>query len=155
MHIHVYERMVLGVTIAILLFAGGAIAGSVFGSHLHLPGPAGKVDPRTIRQTQPFDSPGLREMGPGSYEAVMLAQTWAFVPAEIRVPAGATVTFRVASADVTHGFLIEHTNVNLTLIPGYVAEATATFRDPGTYLILCHEYCGVGHHNMFARVVVQ
>jgi cytochrome c oxidase subunit II len=155
MHIHVYERIVLGLTVAILLFALGALGGSVFGSHIHLPGPVGQVDPRTLRQTPPFDSPGVREVRPGQYEAVMIAQTWAFVPAELRVPTGATVTFRVASADVTHGFIIEKTDANLTLIPGHVAETTATFREPGTYLILCHEYCGIGHQTMYGRVVVQ
>lgn len=155
MHVHVYERIVLGLTGVLLVVALGAIASSVTISHVHLPGPVGRVDPRTLRTTPPFDQPGVREIGPGRYEAVMLVQAWSYTPSEVRVPAGSTVTFRVASADVTHGFMIERTNVNLTVIPGYVAEATATFREPGTYLLICHEYCGAGHQAMFGRVVVQ
>jgi cytochrome c oxidase subunit II len=154
-HIHRYEQIVLGLTVALLVFAMAALAGTVFGQHIHLPAPAGRVDPRVLRETPPFNAPGLRQVGPGQYEAVMIAQTWAFVPNEVRVPVGSRVTFRVASADVTHGLLIEKTNVNLTLIPGHVAEASATFRQPGTYLIICHEYCGISHQNMFARVVVE
>jgi cytochrome c oxidase subunit 2 len=155
MHVHVYERIVLGLTVALLVFAMAALTGTVFGSHIHLPSPVARIDPRALRQTPPFNEPGVRQLGPNLYEAVMIAQTWAFVPNEVHVPVGSTVSFRVASADVTHGFLIEKTNVNLTLIPGHVSEATATFRQPGTYLVLCHEYCGISHQSMFARVVVQ
>ena len=154
-HIHAYERIVLGLTIVLLLLAMGALGGSVFGSHIHLPGPVGTYDPGTLRQTPPFDAPGLHDLGSGRYEVIMIAQTWAFAPNEIRVPTGANVTFRVASADVTHGFIIEKTDANLTLIPGHIAEASATFREPGTYLILCHEYCGIGHQGMYGRVVVE
>lgn len=155
MQVHVYERMVLGVTILVLVIAMAALGGSVVFGHIHLPSPVQRIDPRFVREIPPFNSPGVREVGPGQYEAAMLAQAWAFVPAEIQVPRGATVKFRVASVDVTHGFLIENTNVNITLIPGQVSEAMATFRQPGTYLVICHEYCGTGHHGMFARVVVQ
>jgi cytochrome c oxidase subunit 2 len=155
MHIHAYEKIILGLTAIVLLAAMGALAGSVFGSHIHLPGPAGKVDPRILRQTPPFDSPGLRSLGGGQYEAVLIAQMWSYAPNQIRVPAGSTVNFRIASADVTHGLIIEKTDVNLTIIPGHVAEASATFRQPGTYLMLCHEYCGISHHMMYAQVVVE
>src|SRR4051812_44341067 len=106
MHIHIYEKAVLGVTALFLLVAMGALAGSVFGSHIHLPGPVGRVDPRILRQTPPFDNPGLRNLGGGKYEAVVIAQTWAYAPNEIRVPVGSTLTFRIASADVTHGLIV-------------------------------------------------
>lgn|SRR5581483_362836 len=155
MQIHVYERITMGLTAVILVLALIAIGGSVFVAGLRLPGPVMHVDPRRLRETPPFDVPGLREVGPGQYQAIMIAQTWSFTPAEIQVPAGATVTFRVATADVTHGFVIQGTDANLTLIPGHVAEATARFPTPGTYLIVCHEYCGIGHQTMFARVIVQ
>jgi cytochrome c oxidase subunit II len=155
MHIHAYEKTILGLTALFLLVAMGGLAGSVFGSHIHLPGPAGRVDPRILRQTPPFDNPGLRSLGSGRYEAVIIAQTWAYVPNEIRVPVGSTLTFRIASADVTHGLIVEKTDVNLTIIPGYIAEATTTFHQPGTYLLLCHEYCGVGHQTMYGRVIVE
>jgi cytochrome c oxidase subunit 2 len=45
--------------------------------------------------------------------------------------------------------------VNLTVAPGYVSEATATFREPGEYLVVCNEYCGLGHHNMQGTIVVE
>ncbi len=155
MHIHVYEKTILGLTLVILVAALGAIGGSVFAGHAHLPGPVMRVDPRTVAQTPPFDAPGVQQLGPNHYLVVMTAQAWSFNPTEVTVPAGSMVTFQIASVDVTHGFLIEDTNVNLTLIPGYVSAATTTFSTPGTYLIVCHEYCGLGHQAMYGRVVVQ
>lgn len=155
MNVPFYERLVIFVSIAILVIAFAAVVASTVIAGIHLPSPVLRIDPRELNNTPPFDQPGLREVGPNSYEAVMIAQTWAFTPNELQVPVGSKVTFRVASKDVTHGFLISKVGVNLTLIPGQVAEATATFREPGTYLIVCHEYCGIGHQAMFGKVIVQ
>jgi cytochrome c oxidase subunit 2 len=41
------------------------------------------------------------------------------------------------------------------VIPGQVSRVTATFDKPGEYLIVCHEYCGAGHHVMFGKVIVN
>jgi cytochrome c oxidase subunit 2 len=73
----------------------------------------------------------------------------------VRLPAGRPVRFRVTSPDVLHGFQIVGTNVNLTVAPGYVSEATATFNEPGEYLVVCNEYCGLGHHSMYGTIVVE
>ena len=61
----------------------------------------------------------------------------------------------MTSADVTHGFLIVGTNANTMLVPGYVSQFMTTFRQPGEYLIVCNEYCGLGHHLMSAKLVVE
>jgi len=108
-----------------------------------------------VAETPPFDQPGLREIAPGQYEAVILARVWYFDPKEIRVPAGSTVTFRLTSADVVHGFELQNTPINGMLIPGQVTTMTTTFEKPGEYLFICHEYCGIGHHTMYGRVVVE
>lgn len=159
MKIEFYEKafMVLG---AGFLIAGLlAVFGTVAFAGAHLPSPAGRIDPTLVRQTPPFDSPGVIERGDGEYEAVIVAQTWSFNPGEIRVRRGAdgeaTVTFRVTSPDVIHGFMIEHTRVNAMIVPGQITEVKATFDQPGEYLIICHEYCGIGHHGMYGRVVVE
>ena len=31
----------------------------------------------------------------------------------------------------------------------------ARFDQPGEYRFFCHEYCGLAHHMMFGRVVVE
>ena len=70
------------------------------------------------------------------------------------MPTDTAVTFRATSADVVHGFLITGTNVNLDLVPGYVATYSARFSEPGDLLMPCHEFCGVGHEGMWAQVQV-
>ena len=41
------------------------------------------------------------------------------------------------------------------VIPGYVTEFTVTFPKAGEYLMLCHEYCGLLHHEMQGLVTVE
>ena len=65
------------------------------------------------------------------------------------------MTFYITSPDVIHGFEIVGTNANTMVIPGQVAELTVNFNEAGEYGVLCHEYCGSGHHTMEGSVVVQ
>ena len=44
--------------------------------------------------------------------------------------------------------------VNAMVIPGQITRITGTFDEPGEYNIVCHEYCGIGHHGMWGKVVV-
>jgi len=155
MKIEYYEKVFLILGVVMLLSGLTAILVSVVGAGVMVPEPAGRVAPGDVRTTAPFDAPGLREISPGKYEAVIVAQTWLFTPNEIRVPAGSEVTFRVASTDVIHGFLIENTQINAMIIPGQITEVTQTFDEPGEYLLICHEYCGIGHHDMWGRVIVE
>jgi cytochrome c oxidase subunit 2 len=90
----------------------------------------------------------------GSAIVRVLAQQYSFVPACIVVPTGTRVVFRVTSPDVVHGFLIVGTNVNSMVVPGFVAEVRTRFDKPGEHLMPCHEYCSVGHEDMWARVRV-
>jgi cytochrome c oxidase subunit 2 len=90
----------------------------------------------------------------GSAMVRVVAQQYSFVPPCIVVPAQTQVVFRVASPDVVHGFLIAGTNVNTMVVPGFVAEVRARFDRPGEHAMPCHEYCGVGHEAMWARVKV-
>jgi cytochrome c oxidase subunit 2 len=119
------------------------------------------VDPTRLDATE-FANPGLRSDGGSRYTLTVVGRMWRFdvgqrtgQPAELRVPAGSEITFVATSADVVHGFQVEDHNVNLMLIPGQISRKTAVFDQPGTYRILCHEYCGPGHHTMVAAVVVE
>ena len=60
----------------------------------------------------------------------------------------------MTSADVVHGFLVDGTNINLMLVPGYISILRARFEAPGERLMPCHEFCGVGHEGMWARVKI-
>lgn len=114
----------------------------------------GKVDPEKLAETPPFDQPGVYQVGENEYEAVIIMYAFGFTPNEITVPAGAKVNFVITSSDVVHGFEIVGTTVNLMAIPGEVNVVSYTFDKPGEYLILCNEYCGIGHQAMYTKLVV-
>ncbi|MCI0436564.1 MAG: hypothetical protein L0271_23445 [Gemmatimonadetes bacterium] len=88
----------------------------------------------------------------GAHEQVILQ---ADPSDEIRVPAGAEITFVSTTTDVLHGFNVEGTRLNMMLIPGQISRNTYTFNQPGEHLLICHEYCGLGHHMMAGRVIVE
>jgi cytochrome c oxidase subunit 2 len=88
----------------------------------------------------------------GSVTVRAIAQQYSFTPQCILVPTDTPVIFRATSADVLHGFLIDHTNVNTMLVPGYVSVLTARFDEPGDRYMPCHEFCGVGHEGMWGKV---
>ena len=77
------------------------------------------------------------------------------VPSGKSLPVGVPVTFRLTSPDVIHGFQIVGTNANAMVIPGYVSQLTVTFDEPGEYLVVCNEYCGLSHHLMQSRILVE
>ena len=68
------------------------------------------------------------------------------------------VEFLVSSEDVTHGFGVYDEDLRLLgqiqAMPGYVNRLNITFTEPGTYQILCLEYCGLAHHDMVAEIYV-
>ena len=150
-----YERWFMYGTAIMLALFFGAIVLSVTESNAHLQTDNGIVDSNALRDTPPFDEPGVVQTGPNSYTAVVISQAWQFTPSEIRVPAGAEVTFVVASQDVIHGFMIPQTRVNGMVIPGRITELTQTFDEPGEHTIICHEFCGIGHNRMYGKVVVE
>lgn len=68
------------------------------------------------------------------------------------VAAGSRVRFVVRSEDVTHGVgLYDAGGVllgSVQAMPGYTNELDVTLDRPGTYRVLCFEFCGLGHHLM-------
>ncbi len=92
---------------------------------------------------------------------------WSFTPVSgarlapdgtLVLPAGKPVEFLVTASDVNHGFgIYDSAGTMLTQVqamPGYTNRLIYTFRKPGTYTVLCLEYCGVGHQVMTARMKV-
>jgi cytochrome c oxidase subunit 2 len=155
MKIHSYEKAFLIAGGVVLIACMAALTYASLGMGIHLPGAVGQIDPRQAASTPPFDEPGVREIAPGRYEAVIIARVWSFQPAEVRVPVGAEVTFTVTSVDVLHGFNVEATRLNMMLIPGQISRNRYRFERAGEYLMICHEYCGIGHHTMSGKVIVE
>jgi cytochrome c oxidase subunit 2 len=123
---------------------------------LHPPSNVEVIDSQTLHLGGEFveSNLGAAVEPDGSVTVRLIAEQYDFVPHCVRVPADTPVKFRLTSADVVHGFLLPDTNVNTMVVPGFVAEVRTSFAAPGEYVMPCHEYCGLGHHGMWARVSV-
>lgn len=155
MHVHRYERWWMLFGFAMLALFLLTILFAAVADNINPPSGLRPIDPSKVASTAPFDRPGLHKNPDGTYEADYVAAVFSFAPTVVTVPLGSTVTFYVASPDVVHGFEIARTDVNMMAVPGYVNAATHTFRTRGTYLLICNEYCGIGHQNMAARIEVK
>ncbi|GGF20615.1 cytochrome c oxidase subunit II [Aliidongia dinghuensis] len=114
------------------------------------------ADPRTLHVSGEFieSNLGAAAEADGSVTVRIVAQQYSFTPQCILVPAGTPITVRATSADVVHGFLVDHTNINTMLVPGYVSTFRTSFAEPGDHPMPCHEFCGTGHQGMWAEVKV-
>jgi cytochrome c oxidase subunit 2 len=114
------------------------------------------VDPRTLHLAGEFIDSNLGSAvePDGSVTVRAIGQQYSFTPSCMLVPTNTPITLRATSADVVHGFLIEGTNINLMLVPGYVSSLRARYDEPGERLMPCHEFCGLGHEGMWGRIKI-
>lgn len=112
------------------------------------------IDPLTLHLQGEFveSNLGTAAEPDGSVTVRIVAEQYDFVPRCVRVPANTPVKFRLTSADAVHGFLLPNTNVNTMVVPGFVSEVRTSFAAPGEYAMPCNEFCGLGHHAMWAHV---
>ena len=134
--------------VAATLFAALAL-------HRNPPSNLERIDPKTLHLTGEFTEGNLgTRFENGQVVARIVMTQFAFVPRCILVPEGQPVTLRLSSPDVIHGILVTGTNVNTMVVPGYVSQVHTVFRTLGNLLMSCHEFCGLGHSQMLARVQV-
>ena len=88
-----------------------------------------------------------------SFEIV--ASRFKFEPALIEVTEGEEVNLILRSADSVHGLEIKELKVKVKIPKGGAPVSTSFVASkPGTFVVACSEYCGTGHRNMKARLVV-
>ena len=155
MNVELYEKLWMWGASALLLMFLSAIFVTAGMYAVHPPSHVETVDPESLATSPEFSNPAVTVRPDGSVMVTVVAQLFSFSPDPIEVPADRPVTFRLTSADVIHGFQIVGTNANTMVVPGYVSQFTTVFDEPGDYLIVCNEYCGVGHHTMSGRIIVE
>jgi cytochrome c oxidase subunit II len=154
LHLHRLEKVWLLIGIGTLVMFLTIVGISAFAQGHHPPSDLTTLDPQKVDTTEPFNQPGLKKIGDNEYELVIVSQAFAFMPNDIKIPEGAKVHIIVTSKDVVHGLEIVGTNVNMMVTPGHVNSLTHTFHKPGSYLIICNEYCGTGHQMMSTKIEV-
>lgn len=87
------------------------------------------------------------------------ARQWAWELSDDKARVGEVVEFLVSAQDVNHGFALydpdQRVVAEIQAMPGFVNKVRYRFVRPGTYQILCLEYCGVAHHAMKAEISVS
>jgi cytochrome c oxidase subunit 2 len=74
---------------------------------------------------------------------------------ELYIPVGQTVLLRVTSTDVIHSLWIPRLNGKIDMIPGRTNQLWLEASRPGSYPVLCAEFCGLWHARMQMRVVAE
>ena len=111
--------------------------------------------PECLPYDKAYTEPKVNKLDEKTYQVFAVAQMWSFQPSEIYIPVGSEVDFYLSSKDVVHGFNIAEKNINMMAVYGSINKTTVRFDEPGVYDIVCHEYCGTGHQNMKAQVIVN
>ena len=111
--------------------------------------------PECLPYDKAYSEPKINRLDSNTYQVFSVASMWQFQPSTIYITTGSEVDFYLTSKDVVHGFNIAQKNVNMMAVYGAINKTTVKFDKPGVYDIVCHEYCGIGHQNMRAQVIVN
>jgi len=113
------------------------------------------IDSKTLHLSEEFTESNLGTRVEGDGVSIRIVATqFAFLPRCVVAPRGKSVTLRIVSPDVIHGILVTGTNVNTMVVPGYVSQVHTVFTRTGDLLMPCHEFCGMGHSQMWATIRV-
>ena len=109
-------------------------------------GKLGTVDAHKITIDNPF---GMNPDDPLGKDDVLINTN------EFRLPLDRPVKLVIRSKDVLHNFTVPQFRVKMDLVPGMVPYLWLTPTRTGTFDILCEELCGIGHHAMRGKVIVE
>ncbi|MTI89067.1 MAG: cytochrome C oxidase subunit II [Balneolaceae bacterium] len=93
------------------------------------------------------------EPSPGG-EAYLVGQMWRWYPI-LKLKKDQTYRLHISSPDLQHGFSLLPMNMNFHILPGYDHVLTITPTSTGSFEIICNEFCGIGHHMMTGKIIVE
>ncbi len=104
----------------------------------------------------PYDKPSTQAAQSTVIKVDAIQFGWKISQKTVKV--GEPIEFQVSSSDVNHGMGIYNEEMILLAqtqaMPNNKNTVYYTFQEPGTYKILCLEYCGVAHHLMVGTIEV-
>jgi len=109
-------------------------------------GEFGEVDTKLIGSDNLF---GIDPDDPAGQDDVLIDD------ATVHIPVGTPVRFWLRSKDVLHNFTVAQFRVKMDLVPGLVTYMWLEPTKVGEYEVLCEELCGIAHHAMRGRVIVD
>lgn len=156
MHIDPLERLWFIIATLMVIGISFVLGFYAIGANIHPPSNVETIDSSRLHLEGEFteDKLGVKTNADGSVSVTMIAARYGFYPQRIEVPANTPVTFRIASYDVLHGVHAPFTNMATMVVPGYVSEVNTQFPKAGEYPMFCNEYCGLGHDEMWGKLIV-
>jgi cytochrome c oxidase subunit 2 len=105
----------------------------------------------------------MRTIPDNAYEINVNAYQWAWefqypggiTHDELHVPQDRPVRLIMGSQDVIHSLFIPAFRAKRDVVPGRYSDLWFIATEPGTYPLLCAEYCGTGHSDMNTVCVVH
>jgi cytochrome c oxidase subunit 2 len=91
---------------------------------------------------------------PPGADVYLAAFSFQWMPV-LRLQRDVEYTLHLSAIDVNHGFSLYPINVNFQVVPGYDYGLRVRPNASGDFRIICNEFCGIGHHVMVGRVIVE
>ena len=114
-----------------------------------LPGKDGKLGTSDAQHISPENPFGVNPKDPNGQDDVLIEGD------DLHLPIQKTVKVLLRSIDVLHDFYVPEFRAKMDMVPGAVTYFWFTPIRTGNFDILCFELCGVGHHTMRSKVVVE
>ncbi len=152
---YTFEFAFIGVMIGLVIYADWSSTGTYTAYQANLNSEERKVSGNYVGE------------GESAFDRVItaIAFQWGFAFVDeqdqvsrnaVIVQPGQKVLFKIVSNDVIHGFNIPVASITAEIDPDNRREVWIRAPDePGKYLIQCVNYCGVGHAQMKAWLVVE
>lgn len=109
-------------------------------------GVLGAADTIHMSPDNPF---GIDPRDPNGQDDILVSSQ------EMHLPIDKPVKILLRSKDVLHDYSVAQFRVKMDMVPGSITYLWLTPTVTGSYEILCEELCGIGHHIMRGRVVVD
>lgn len=93
------------------------------------------------------------EPPPGSH-IYMAGEMWRWWPV-LKLQTGAEYILHLSALDVNHGFNLAPINLNFQVVPGFDYGLKIVPNQAGEYYVVCNEFCGIGHHRMVGKIIVE
>ncbi len=130
------------------------------GGHAHGAGEmpmASEFEEKTARFTEEHRLPDGSVRVEHGKPIYVMAMQYTFRPNTIRLTAGEQYDLQMLSADMVHNFSIQmgDSSYNAVVMPKMVTAVKLNPTKSGTYLVVCNEYCGIGHDYMYFSIIVE
>ncbi len=125
------------------------VVGQQWAWNYRLPGKDGKLGTAATQNITDENPLGINPNDPSGQDDVLIQSE------DLHLEVGKPVKVLMRSIDVLHDFYVPQFRAKMDMVPGTITYFWMTPTRTGTFDVLCAELCGVAHHAMRSKVVVD